>query len=699
MSPMLAAWLYTHPRLRRVWLMFQLLWAGSLFAVISAPRAAADTLNGALSWTGLHDSYGIPIGAYFVSVVPMTEAISSQGPSFGVNPDTWGPALMSTLTTALTYTQLASWLAMCCATFLFIVSLGLWFIKFALGVTWLSWLAAAANPIVTNLQMLVSRLYLMPGAMMICAAVGGVVALTRGMGLGLGIIGGGLLVLGATTFLLQDPVSEMVSDNGVLGIGKSLGFMAAQGVVNNGPLATGGTAAQMDTLTSWLCDVLVRRVIQLINFGQVIDDIPGCAGVWNAALLGAGPTQLAPIHRPAAAIRVCAPSAYQHATQLDATTVGLFAAIIVIIGLVLLALDYIATEVFRVGFRAFWNLLVIVPAAAVAVAPGPARQFAKRTALKLVVHGVEMIFATAGMGIVVLLMAQATRGGLAGATGMTAPLAMLMVMLLIAVFGAVGFRALLRAFGDQGLPGPIRITRSAVSTTLRASRGVDHFNDVRGKVGSLRERLADRKAKTGQGQAEHADNSAAARPGRKPHPTPTATNASPTKTLARTADSRGGAQRRSSGGEPPSATTGTAGAQRRPGEGKPPAGTATAGGRGGGGIGAAASGQKSSVTTSAAARVAASAAAPEVAAGVKVAEAATHAFKRGAEKHPSPGRSGQTQATPQARTGASPTSTPARPSQQSGPPNPDNAGSQEPRAAATAPPGRPAPGRNTPPGH
>jgi hypothetical protein len=651
--------------------MVQVLWAGSLFAVLSAPEAAADSLSGALSWTGLHDSYGIPIGAYVVSVVPMTEAINAQGPSFGVDPDTWGPALMSSLGTALTYTQLAAWLSSCCAVFLFIASLGLWFIKFALGVTWLSWLAAVANPIVTNLQMLISRLYIMPGAMMICTAVGGVVALTRGMGLGLGIIGGGLLVLGLSTLLLHDPVSEMVSDSGVLGIGKSLGFMAAQGLVNNGPVATGGTAAQMDTLTSWLCDVLVRRVIQLINFGQVIDDIPGCAQLWNAALFGAGPPHLLPNQRPAAAISFCAPSAYQHAQQLDASTVGLFAAVIALIGVVLFALDYIATEVFRVGFRAFWNLLVIVPAAAIAVAPGPARRFAKRTALKLVVHGVEMIAATAGMGIVMLLMARATRGNLAGATGMTAPLATLMVMVMIAVFGAIGFRALLRAFGDTGLPGPIRITRSLASSTIRASRDLDHATAMYGKLGNWRDRRSgDQSATTGQGQAEHGDRSGAVQPGRKPHPAPgsTTSRATPRRgdsthpPTVGTHDST-----RADNSSPPARPAAAAGDRERNGSGPPTKTPAARAARG-------------------AARSAATVAAPEIAAGQKFAAATTHAVQHRTDKpHEPPGRSGQ--ATP---------TTAARPSPD-GYRQPNDAAAEQHRLSPVTPQ-RPAPGRNTAPG-
>ena len=41
----LAAWMYAHPRLRRVWLMLQLIWGGSVTAVVTAPRASADGIT------------------------------------------------------------------------------------------------------------------------------------------------------------------------------------------------------------------------------------------------------------------------------------------------------------------------------------------------------------------------------------------------------------------------------------------------------------------------------------------------------------------------------------------------------------------------------------------------------------------------------------------------------------------------------
>jgi hypothetical protein len=645
LSRTLAAWLYTHSRTRRMWLMLQLLWGGSLLAVLTAPAASAQGIGGALSWTGLHDSYGMPIGSYFMSVVPLAEAVREQGPDFGVSPDTWGPALVSKVGTALTYTQLASWLGLECALLLCVCGLGIWFVKFALSTTWLGWLAALARPVLANIGAVVDRLHVMPGAMMICAVVGGVVALTRGVGRGVGIIFSGLLVVMLSAVLLHDPVGEMTSDNGILGIGRTLGFSLSQGVAHNGPLAAGGSGAQLDTLTGWLCDVLVRQPIQLINFGRVVDDIPGCAQLWNTALGSGDPAG------PAHAMRGCAPSALAYAQQVDVSTVGLFAFLIFAIVVVLAAVDYVGCEVLRVGFKAFWNVLVIVPAAAIAVAPGPPREFAKRTALKLVIHGVEMIAATAGLGILVILMAQLTRGPLPGTVGMTNPMAKVMVMLLVGVFGAIGFRFLLHAFGDRGLPGPARVTRSVLTSTVRLGSTIGSVDYAGRRIGDMRSRLGGNGARSRSYWAAVAGRPQP--PGRSAHP--------PTQ-----------------GQRPPSTPSG--GSPRRPGASGPGRGT------GGGGQPAVAASSRAPGRAGGAAR----AAAPEVAAGAVAVGVAQHAasrvHSRGHQQQNSapgrtPSRSPETRAAGRSASGDGTAPT--------GPPAP-------PRSAPPAGPSAPPPGRGGP---
>ncbi|MGV7742447.1 hypothetical protein LAUMK40_05796 [Mycobacterium kansasii] len=514
MTELLAAWLYTRPRIRRFWFMVQAIWGASLLAVVTAPTATADTLGSAWSFTGLHDSYGVPIGQHFVSLPPLMEMIGSSGPEFGVDPTTWAPAIMSSLNTSLTYAQLNMFLAGETAFLIGVCSVGIWLIKFALGVLWLSWLGAIASPIVDTMKAMIERMHLFEGGILFSIVVGGILCLTTGFSTGIGIILGGFVALLVFWLLLRDPAGELISDNGLLGIGRSLGFSLAQGVVHNGPVAAGGTSAQLDTLTSWMVDVLVRDMVQLVNFGQLIDDVPGCASVYNSALLsGTGAAQ---------AVKSCAPSAYAHALHLDATTAGLFFIINCLVLLVLWSLDYMGIEAFRVGFKAFWNLFIVVPAVAIAAFPGPPRQFAKKAAGRMLLHGAEMMAATAGLGILVLVMASVTRGTLPGTIAMAAPLAKVLVMVLLAVVGALAFRfALLRAFGDHGIPGPARLVRGgyrAVTGTARTVNEVEYSGRV---LNTWRGRLKDRKqSASGQGQGEHGGPGAQP-PGRQAHPTPT----------------------------------------------------------------------------------------------------------------------------------------------------------------------------------
>ncbi|WP_204079807.1 hypothetical protein [Mycobacterium riyadhense] len=619
---LLAAWMYTHPRLRRVWVMFQLLWGGSLLAVLTAPRAAADSITTSLSFTGLHDTYGLPIGSLFVSVLPIDEVIGAQGhPQFGVSPQTWTPALVDALTTTLTYSQLAGWLGLECAFFLCVCAIGIWFIKFALGAIWLGWLATVASPIVANIQALVARLHLVAGGITVSLVAGGILCLTVGYGTGMGVIAGGLLVALLMWTLLGDPAGDLVSDNGLLGMGRSLGFTLSQGVIHNGPIAAGGTSAQLDTLTSWLCDVLTRDIIELISFGQVVDDIPGCAELFNRAILS-GITSA-----PAQAMKSCAPSAYAHSQQLSAVTVGLFALVIFLTMVVLAALDYIGCEAFRIGFKAFWNVLVIVPAAALALFPGPTRRFAKKAATRMLVHAAEMIAATGGLGILVILMAQATRGTLAGMIGMTNPFPKLLVMLLISVFGALGFRHMLRVFGDAGIPGPIRMSRAALNTAWRTGRTLEGIDYTGRKMNDVRSRLANRDSQQpGQGQAETGGVSQKA-PGRKPHP-PTSTGRPPSG-RAGNAPTRPGP---SGPGRGPGSSGGSTFAGNPPGRTASPAHAGAAAPTANNGPRPAAAGGRAAVAETA--RSAAAVAAPEL--EVPAAAAGALARRMGASRHRHP---------------------------------------------------------------
>ena len=495
-------------------------------------------------------------------------------------------------------------------------------IKFALSAQWLGWLAAIAAPLVANVSTLVDRLWVMPIALLVCCLVGGVIALTRGVGRGVGIIIGGFLIVLLTAALLRDPVNELVSDNGVLGMGRTLGFAVAQGAAHNGPIAAGGSAGQLDMLGAWLCDALLRHQIQMINFGMVVDDVPGCAQLWSASVMSG--QSAAPAH----AMAGCAPAALAHAQQLDVGTVGLFAVVIAVVFVVACAPVYVGCEVFRIGFKAFANVLVIIPAAAVAVAPGPPRRFAGRVARNLVIHGVETLAATAGLGILVLLMISVNRGAMPGTIGLTHPIAELMVTLLLAVAGALAFRQLLKGFGDRGIPGPVHIVTGAVGRTVKAGYALENFDYATRRGRGLWNTVIDSQRQQHSGTSE-SETSGTAAPGRRGHP-------------PAPSDPNGGPD-----GPPPGAPP-SSGGPRIPPEGGPGgAGVTPAQANGAardrtGGPGAPGQAGRSGVPVGTAARVATTVAAPEAAAAAAVAQRVSH---RGAASW-APGRHGNASSGP-----------------------------------------------------
>lgn len=463
MSPTqrLAAWLYERPRLRRAWKVCCALWFCAAWALAAAPSASATpyaptgpSIAGGqflMAWTGLHDTYGVPVSDYFVSTVAPTQAgayawdqshcgFNNFGGCFAGLPSSFGAVMSNILASGMLATE--------CSILLFVGAAGIWLIKFALSAPWLAWLVTIATPIVNQLNVMLGQLYVIPIALLVCILVGGVVALTRGWGRGLGMIFGGFLVILLIYLLFRHPMQEVLGPNGVLGIGQYLGFMVAEGAVHNGPLAPGGSGASLDTLTSLLCDVLLREPIQMINFNTVVDDIPACAHAWSASIM------TGQISAPANAMASCGdPAALAYADQLSLGTAGWFLVVILVEIVVMLALVYVGFHVIAIGFKAFANVLVLVVAAPLGVAPGPPRRFACRKAQGLIIDGVEMLATTAGLGIIAIIMGEVTTGSVPGMTGMSSPIAKLMMMLVLAVAGAFAYHHMLVSFrhGHGGL--------------------------------------------------------------------------------------------------------------------------------------------------------------------------------------------------------------------------------------------------------
>jgi len=707
LSRRLAPWLYCHPRVRRAWVIGQALWLGAMAMLLTAPAAAASGLGSALDFSGLRDSRGIPIGAYLFSTVDVIEAMRHQGTDMDItDPGTWIPSLADNITVALTYSQVAAALGACTGFLLFICSMGIWVIKFALGTTWLLWLAAIAAPIVANINAVLTHLHVVPTALMICLIIGGVIALTKGVGRGIGIMASGFVVILLAAWLLRDPVTELTSPEGVLGMGRWLGFTVAMGVANNGPIVTDGSTindAQVNQLTGWMVDVLARHSLQLMNFGQVIDARPGCADAWDAALMHNRTPQ-----GPATAIKDCgALDAYAHAQQLSGESVGLFFLLNLVVMAALFALCYIAAEVLRVGFKAFWNVLILVPAAAVAVAPGPQRQFAKKAALRAVVHGLEMMFATAGLGVLLILMRHVMQGNFAGGVQITSPLLKLLMLVLLSWAAALAFRKMLHAFGDGGLPGPLSMAKSVVKVGAAGAAPLAQMQQLRNGARRVGHEFGPSDSAHLPGQNGEQGSAGPTQPGRRGHP-PVAPSASASP--RRPGGGSGGATAPPTAGAPPAtgapggvastpATAAAGGARSAAGAAGRAAGSGAA--AGGSSAAAAAGGSAASgAAAGAAARTAAGVVAPEVVVGAMVAQKAVGVAQRTAGRSsastPAPGLSA---ASP--RPGRPPATPPDGARRDASPQPPAEARPTDSRpsdtAAAPAPPRAPAPPhRSTP---
>ena len=134
----------------------------------AAPPAFASTMAGALNWTGITDSYGVPVGSYYLSVVSTREAITEAGPDINLNPASWFRWAGNALTEGLTHDSIATALQAQASVYIVMITLALWLLRFAMSSTWLYWLATWFRPLFDVLRNLLVELYVFP----ICLALG-----------------------------------------------------------------------------------------------------------------------------------------------------------------------------------------------------------------------------------------------------------------------------------------------------------------------------------------------------------------------------------------------------------------------------------------------------------------------------------------------------------------------------------------------
>jgi hypothetical protein len=467
--------LASRPRLRRCLILWLTTNVAALWSVTAAPPAFASSMAGTLNWTGITDSHGVPLGAYYLSTVGTSEAITEAGPGIGADPSSWAAWLGYAVTTGITHQSVASWLQAEAALYILMLTVALWLLRFAMSSTWLYWLATWFRPLFEILRQLMTDLWVFPICLALAIGVGAFHILWhRHRGRGWGIILSSFAIGVIGLVLTRDPLTELYSDNGLLNQGRNLGFTVAQAALNNGSLTPGGSTAQLSNLTGLIADAMVRTPLQLWNFGTSIDGIGSCGEAWSRAVM-TGVSDA-----PARSMTGCgAPQALSYAQHLDGGNLAL-GAFYGLLGLLFTVfVCYVAYSYVMVAGAAFLNALLAVPAAAVAMIDGRPRRRAWRRLMAFFKHAMLVFAYVTYISVAAIIVLKAAApGGYAAQVGMTHPVAQLMLIALISAIALGLFRWLKRELGDH--------TRDNLVTTV--TELIDH-----GRAGYGRgHRVADR---------------------------------------------------------------------------------------------------------------------------------------------------------------------------------------------------------------
>src|SRR5271163_3154424 len=385
MTARLQWWLLRHPRCGKPVLLLAGVQALALLAVWAAPRASASTNATVLNWTGLKDSYGVPIGDYYLAIASIPEQISQAGPGVNWDPASWArwslhamAVIASNLTTAHILTAEAG-------CFIGVIALALWIMKITVSSYWLAVVGELAHAITGGVIQVTTGLGLLLAVIPI-GVFAGVVTIRRGeAGRGAMMVLGALGMPALSVALFADPAGEMYGPHGLLAFGRRVGFSVAQAARPGGVLAGAGFTGQVESLTGSLITHTVREPLQLWNFGHVVDRVGGCGPAWSAAVRSG--VSDAPIR----AMGRCGDrAALAYAEHLDGTNIWVGAVFVIAALLLGYFMAVSGWAVLKVSVQAIWTTAILLPALWLGGIPGAPRRLAMEVVWRFFRHGIEV---------------------------------------------------------------------------------------------------------------------------------------------------------------------------------------------------------------------------------------------------------------------------------------------------------------------
>jgi hypothetical protein len=417
-------WYLTHPRLGRLPLLMGAVHALAVFAVCAAPQASASSNAVVLNWTGLQDTYGVPIGDYYLSLASAAEQITQAGPGVSWKPGSWTAWTLHALVVAGTHWSIANILTGEAGLFVAIIAIALVILRLTVSTYWLTVIGEIAHAISAAVVQVATRL----GLLLICIPIGvfvGVVTVKRGeAGRGWTMILSAVTMPALSVAVFNDPAGEMYGANGLLAFGRRIGFSVAEAATHNGQFNPGvDTGSQVDSLTASLITHIVREPLQLWNFGHVVDRIGNCGAAWSAAVRGGAPE--VPLH----AMGACGDrAALVYGQHLDGTNAWL--GLVFVFAAALLGVFVVASgwAVLNVSVKAIWTTVILLPALWVGSVPGAPQRRAIEAVWAFFRHGLEVMVHIVYVSVIGLAIERLVSSPLPTQLGGTNPFAHVLMM-------------------------------------------------------------------------------------------------------------------------------------------------------------------------------------------------------------------------------------------------------------------------------
>ncbi|MBF6333531.1 hypothetical protein [Nocardia transvalensis] len=238
---------------------------GIAVALFAAPAHAQDGQGGVpdnevFSWMDIKDSHGISVWRYFMSL----DHGNARNPG----------KLIYAFVIECEY---EIYRGMTAAT--------IWVLDYTLKFDWLTTLLAPVRSIGGSLTAMTGQMNLAGTLLTAAALVAGCWMLRGRWATGVYEIVMSCLIAVVAVGALSNPVDRVAGPDGVVMQARDAGLQLAAGITHNGDTAA-NSDDMVDQLSQSLADTLIRQPTQMLNFGRVIDAMPGpegqqCVQAWN----------------------------------------------------------------------------------------------------------------------------------------------------------------------------------------------------------------------------------------------------------------------------------------------------------------------------------------------------------------------------------------------------------------------------------